>query len=54
MVSADSASDNGTVMEPYPPPTLGRGEGTATRRLPSDPRDISFGLSRIPIDNICV
>ena len=32
----------------------GEGEGTATRTLPRDSCDISFGLSRIPLDNICV
>ena len=36
------------------PPTLGEGEGTATRRLPRVPCDISIGSSRIPLDNICV
>ena len=36
------------------PPTLGEGEGTATRRLPGVPCDISIGSSRIPLDNICV
>ena len=44
--------------KPYPPlpATLveGEGEGTATRTLPRDSCDISFGLSRIPLDNICV
>ena len=40
---------------PSPPQlTLGEGEGTATRRLPRDPCDISIGLSSIPLDNICV
>ena len=44
--------------KPYPPlpATLGEGEGegTATGTLPRDSCDISFGLSRIPLDNICV
>ena len=46
--------------KPYPPlpATLvegeGEGEGTATRTLPRDSCDISLGLSRIPLDNICV
>ena len=41
------------VAVPSPPPTLG-GEGTATHRLPGDSHDISIGLSRIRLDNICV
>ena len=36
------------------PSHLGGGEGTATRRLPRDPCDISIGLSRIRFDNVCV
>ena len=28
--------------------------GTASRGLPGDPCDILIGLSRIPLDNICV
>ena len=48
---------NGTLRVSLPSPpqlTLGEGEGTATRRLPRDPCDISIGLSSIPLDNICV
>ena len=30
------------------------GEGTATRRLPRDLYDISIGLLRIRLDNICL
>ena len=36
------------VAVPSPPPTLGEGEGTANIS------DIWIGLSRIPLDNICV
>ena len=39
---------------PPPPPILGEGESTATHRIPRNPCDISIGLSRIPLDNICV
>ena len=37
-----------------PSPILGEEESSATRWLLRDPCDISIGLSRIPLDNICV
>ena len=42
------------TLPPLPPPILGEEEGSATRWLLRDPCDISIGLSRIPLDNICV